>query len=292
MTHALGETDANDGVSANVCNRVSEIEKQLILQASFLQEASLVTENLAERLRLIQEKLDFLAEERIAILGRLDMLRQDALTDMTTLALSCESDLGPVPPAGIAVSTVTEDALASFRLAVYIHIPKCSGSSLQNPYFNFAKERVKWVGMNASLDDIQLGPPRRCGHSSAIYCGHFFLWDIESNMENFDGCDIRYFAHLRNPLERAISYYKFIARTEDHPQHHLVTEFYDDLRSWFGDTLLAQSQVQYVFPGIAPSASAGSDHGDQSEGHAAKLAAWPRWALGADCRPGKWRLSA
>lgn len=219
----------------NACSRVSELENQLNLQAASLRNSTIACEKLAESLRRFSLVLDSLSEERIAILAKLNTLR-----------LANHED-------GISALELP------FRLAVYIHIPKCSGTSLLMPYLENFEHMVKWFGVNASLADLLQGVSSEYPHRSAIYCGHFCLSDFEAHKDMFPGCDIKYFAHFRDPIERAISYYDFISRMETHPDHGSITNFSDDLRGWFGEMLLGQSQVQFLSPTLLTGAGIGSD---------------------------------
>jgi hypothetical protein len=257
VTQALNESDALSVGSPNACIGIPGLDNQLSLQPCFLRKARIAYDQLAESIQKLQEALDGLSVERNAIMASLNKLREAALAGTSAMAplYVGSTGLSFQSRTEFWVSNRSNEPVASFKLAVYIHIPKCSGSSMLWPYFQAVEERVRWHGINASVFDMQQGIPGDYAHPSALYCGHFDLHHIESKREMFPDCDIKYFAHFRDPMERAISYYNYIARTEDSPEHHMVTEFSDDLSGWFGDLLLSQSQVQF----LSPSPSLGSE---------------------------------
>jgi FkbM family methyltransferase len=232
------------------CNRVSELEAQVSMQTELLEKAELANTQLAERSKKLRDDLGSLLEERSSLAAKLNTLRLSSQSDVSGTALSHARGLASFPLLGKSsgVRMDMNETPASFKLAVYVHIPKCSGTSMLLPYLNAFADRVKWHGVNSSLAEMQQGILGDCGHTSALYCGHFYLWSIESVKDVFPDCDIKYFAHFRDPIERAISYYNFISRTPASPEHNLVTEFSEDLDGWFGALLLGQSQVRFIIP--------------------------------------------
>jgi len=261
MFGALSDKDADYAKYLYARNRISELESQLSSQTVLLEKAELVNAQLAGRSVRLQSDLDCLFEERIAIAKRVKTIRQVKQSDLSSPVSFNERSLGSSLPLRreIPDRTGIKDLDAPFKLAVYIHIPKCSGTSMLLPYLNNAEGMVRWLGVNASLVDLQQGISKDYPHSSALYCGHFFLKDIEAHRDMFPDCHVKYFAHIRDPMERAISYYNYIARMDDHPQRSLVTDFATDLQSWFGEMLLDQSQVKFISPTAALDLGAGSE---------------------------------
>lgn len=261
MFGALSDKDADYASYLAASNRISELESQLGLQTMLLEKAELANAQLTGRLVKLQANLDCLVEERISIAKRVKTIRQVKQSDLSSPLFFNEHSSGSSLPLrrGILDHTGNKDLDAPFKLAVYIHIPKCSGTSLLVPYLSNFEGMVRWLGVNASLVDLQQGIPKDYPHSSALYCGHFFLRDIDAHRDMFPGCDVKYFAHLRDPMERAISYYNYIARMDDHPEHNLVTDFSSDLQSWFGEMLQGQSQVQFLSPTPALGLGGGSE---------------------------------
>jgi len=255
MFRALDEIEAESIKCLVASSRVSELEIQLSLKAALLETAEADNANLAASSKKLQDDVACLFEGRIALADKLKMLRQVIQSDISGPELSHECGSGLyIPPArGFGVRTDMNETVRSFRLAVYVHIPKSSGTSTLWAYLQNFEDRVKWHGINASLPDMLQGIPTDYSHPSALYCGHFYLSHIESSKAMFPDCAIKYFAHFRDPMERAISYYKHIARPESlSPEFSLVTNFQDDLRGWFGELLVRDSQVRFLSPSPSP----------------------------------------
>jgi len=235
------------------CTRASDPENQLSLQEDLLGEAQVANAHLTGSSMKLQADLDCLFKERQSIAAKLKILRLATQSRPTSPLLSHERGFVSFPPSpkGFGARTAGNEATGYFKLAVYIHIPKCSGTSLLTPYLYGFGDRVKWVGINSTLEDVQQGIPRDFPYPSAIYAGHFGVRDIETHLDMFPGCDIKYFAHFRDPMHRAISYYDYIGRTERDPRFHLLTNFSDDLEGWYGDLLLSEPQVQFISPSLS-----------------------------------------
>src|SRR3989344_1813469 len=110
---------------------------------------------------------------------------------------------------------------------IFIHIPKTAGQSfarfLANPYANRDRSRVltvwdKKFGAAMSPQELAMTPADRLAEYELIW-GHFGFTAIKPFLDSAHGRRFHLMTIIREPLQRAVSMFNYIAHHEFHPQH-------------------------------------------------------------------------
>ena len=109
---------------------------------------------------------------------------------------------------------------------IFLHIPKNGGSTLQHIIdAQYPKHQIFQIGENERekrIEEFKRKHKHLKRFIKVVKGGHFSfgLHKYFSKPEN-----VKYFAMLRNPIYRTLSYYHFVSRT---PKHYLYKKFKDE----------------------------------------------------------------
>jgi Sulfotransferase family len=129
-----------------------------------------------------------------------------------------------------------------------IHIPKTAGTSMiQAIRRMFGPENVFHAGKRAGTLVFQNNFDSIRGR--AVYSGHIAYAVMNRNLP-----DARYYAVTRHPTDRAVSYYKHLHTTEEHPEFAQHSRFtLEDHLNWLRDNpvkLARNRQTHFVRGGL------------------------------------------
>lgn len=130
-------------------------------------------------------------------------------------------------------------AMKSSDRIVFIHIPKTAGTSIRKYFVDLlGSEAVGWLGIHFSMPDLQLG----VGFEKyKVIGGHFTRRGaLHLPFEKV------FVSTIREPVDRAVSYYNFIQNSAEHPLRTSLTgDFATDLLGIFGSEI-SQQQCHYL----------------------------------------------
>jgi len=122
---------------------------------------------------------------------------------------------------------------------IFNHIPKCAGTSA-NLYFQslLGRPRVGWLGMNFQPDALAAGKGLE---GFRVIGGHF-------PRRQSGGIPRKkvFVSTIREPIDRVVSYHRFVMRQPDHPMKKQLTgDINRDVLGFFGDHVTNQ-QCQFL----------------------------------------------
>lgn len=105
------------------------------------------------------------------------------------------------------------------RCVVFIHIPKCAGTTLCTRLAAPLGPRVFWHGFHGDVSEAirELGA-REMVRRFDLIAGHFTSGMVEALFTRGGG-EIMLAALLREPMEQVRSYFQWISQVESHPYH-------------------------------------------------------------------------
>jgi hypothetical protein len=134
---------------------------------------------------------------------------------------------------------------ASERTIIFLHIPKTAGTTIQQVIErNCRKGDIYTLGIDGWFDDFKSLPDSRKADIHLLRGGHPGF-----GLHKYLPSPSTYFTFLRDPIERAISYYYWVQRDPHHYAHDFVTASHMGLRDFIEsrqDTLVDNCQTRLL----------------------------------------------